>query len=357
MRVALISIVLAANAPAQQEPETDSILLATTIIDRKSGETVRRLPIRGYVRQATQLGPGVYQVSTETVDLRYGTRLRIADKTVVLCDLDNKQIWQREVPNIDASIRRHVTTKMILLPRYGSGWVALDRKTGKTAWQAEGIPTGNSIIHDGLLVTTGVINENETTKHVVDARALRNGARAFRVELASAAQLLAVGPRGVAVAGKDWTRFFDRFGPELFQWKYGVDALNAAPDGWVIRRGNEVQYVDHRGKSRWAIPDATDGFMRTRRIYVTGRGDVFITDHQRMSDTGAKCRLLNAKDGKVRWNAEIHGLGVSHSKYWHDIHATVHGDRVTIRSQASGGSFFEVLDLKTGRRTVRGRPK
>jgi hypothetical protein len=76
-----------------------------------------------------------------------------------------------------------------------------------------------------------------------------------------------------------------------------------------------------------------------------------------ISDSGVDVLRLNLATGKVVWQTRCEPLGVSHSKYHHDARVEVEGgNKLQVTSEASGGTFVEVLDLRTGKQRSRTRP-
>jgi len=62
---------------------------------------------------------------------------------------------------------------------------------------------------------------------------------------------------------------------------------------------------------------------------------------------------FNPKGGNIVWSEKCAPLGVDHFKYHHRATVVIKGERVRVTSRASGGSFVELLDLKTGKRLAR----
>jgi hypothetical protein len=65
---------------------------------------------------------------------------------------------------------------------------------------------------------------------------------------------------------------------------------------------------------------------------------------------------VDRSPGRAVWRTDCAGLGVGHSEYQHTAKVEAEGRRVTVRSRGSGGSFTEVLDLRSGRRVRRTVP-
>lgn len=138
----------------------------------------------------------------------------------------------------------------------------------------------------------------------------------------------------------------DAFWPRYRQ--NGIDDVAALPNGWVIMRGDHVTALDRNGKQVWTVNKQKHGFLDRNRLHITSRGDALIVTHQRMSHTGAFCQVLAAKDGELRWTRQVHGLGVSHSKYFHHVYARIRKGPDRPGEPGSSGAFTETVDKADG---------
>ncbi|MCA8950463.1 MAG: hypothetical protein KDE27_13240, partial [Planctomycetes bacterium] len=55
----------------------------------------------------------------------------------------------------------------------------------------------------------------------------------------------------------------------------------------------------------------------------------------------------------VLWSVSEPGLGIAHSKYWHDVEASAIADGVFVKSQGGGGVILVELDGEDGARRSR----
>lgn len=64
-----------------------------------------------------------------------------------------------------------------------------------------------------------------------------------------------------------------------------------------------------------------------------------------ISDSGVE--LERTTNNVVVWRAHVQPLGVSHSKYRHEVQVRIENDKITVRSSGAR-EIFEVHALKTG---------
>jgi len=85
------------------------------------------------------------------------------------------------------------------------------------------------------------------------------------------------------------------------------------------------------------------------RVYAISAQDLLLSLHGPISDSGALIARLDIsqQEAKVVWRAVAKPLGVSHSKYRHDVHIFAHGDRCVLVSDGAE-TFVETRDLATG---------
>jgi hypothetical protein len=86
-------------------------------------------------------------------------------------------------------------------------------------------------------------------------------------------------------------------------------------------------------------------------------GDLVVFLYELIADSGISVMRLNPESGKTLWSARCAPLGVSHSRYIHQVELAVTKDLVKVTSRGSAGTFIEVLDLGSGRQLGRTRPK
>jgi len=193
--------------------------------------------------------------------------------------------------------------------RHQGGITALAAESGVVLWHAKG-PTDRLVLSRDLLLTT--------QDGWVTARAVSTGGEVFKVRL----------PKG-AIAG-------------LF---LGQDR--------VLLTEREVVRLPRGAKARWATPLQNSDWLGDGGLVEVAGGDLVAFSYGPVSDSGVQLVRLDGASGEVVWRAGCAPLGVKHSKYMHDATVTSEGDRLRVTSEASGGTFVEALDLRTGKRLSR----
>lgn len=340
---------LAASALAQAPVR---VLLGQQVVDAASHEVVAVLGLTDHGPCAELIGGCTFAVGDALVDPDAGHVLFVALDRVRLVGLDKQPLWSSARADVHVAARagdgpRWFAKDRIVLAREGGGLVALDRRSGRVAWEGPGLPTASVLVDGDLVVATGDVGGKP---HLVGA-ALANGARAFDVELAGAAQRIVAAPHGIAVVERDGFVVHDRAGPRLFAVTTPVTALTAGPDAWFGATGDAVVAWARNGERRWGADVAHAGYERVVLV-ATPDGGVLRVKWMDIADSGFDLVSL-AVDGGIRWRREEPGLGVPHSKYWHRVQPRLAGDRLLVTSQAAGGSFLAEFDLATGERVER----
>jgi hypothetical protein len=85
------------------------------------------------------------------------------------------------------------------------------------------------------------------------------------------------------------------------------------------------------------------------RSFFISASDVLVSLHGPISDSGVQLVRIDLTRSPPRgvWEVFAEPLGVDHSKYRHDAHVFVHGDRCVVVSDGSA-TFVEIRDLATG---------
>jgi len=344
--LACVASLSPALALAQTGGAPAEIVARNCVLDLTTGKATRITGLTGYVVRANRIGDGVFNVGNLTIDLATKTRIRIDKGNVMLEDFAGKATWSRSLQEV--GLTDHLTTRRLTRDRAvlvsRTKMIALDRKTGKVAWQHKKLPAQTLTIHRDLVVMTTTVGED----FVMRAIALHNGAKAGLTKLQGKAVRVAVGDHGIAVASKNHVEVFDRFGPKLWTLEHGVDELAAHPDGWLMRRKLEVTLLDRSGKETWQSKLREPKFLDSHIMLATSTGDVVITTHHFMSDSGVFCQALDGKRGEELWACQVPGLGVPHSKYFHHAYARDRADVIDIVSQGSAGAFVVTLDAGSG---------
>jgi outer membrane protein assembly factor BamB len=195
--------------------------------------------------------------------------------------------------------------------RHDNGVTALSATTGVVLWHSEG-QTDRLMLSGDLLLATADSGDRWLT-----GRAVTTGAEVRKLRL----------PAG---------------------------AITGLPRGadWVFLGDKGVVRLAPGGKPRWRTPVEGQGWLDDGGLVEVG-GDAVAFLYGGIHDSGVQLIRLNAATGKAVWQVQCDPLGVRHSKYRHSVTVTAEGDRLRVTSEASGGTFVEVLDLRTGRQLKR----
>jgi outer membrane protein assembly factor BamB len=366
-RRAALGLAFLPAAAAQQPPSSDPglLLVRQQLVSMRTLQPTGDLGLFGYVRDAQPLGGDNWSLHDLTIDAAAREVLEVSAQRVRLRTVDKRELWtvDRAAAHVTAAAaeagvadvpRRVFGPGRVVLPRDGAGLVALDRATGRVAWEQPTAPAWLLVPDPELLLAVGGVDG----KPVLGAFAWANGAQAFRVELPAPTARVVAGPRAVAIVFADHVAVHDRGGPLLRDVKVAVQDLVLAPNGWFVRTADTVQAWSTEGEPRWTAPVRAESF-ETLLLAATTAGDLIVAKYHRMADSGIAVQCFAAADGDVLWRHDDGGLEVDHSKYWHRVHAQGRGDAVFLVSQAAGGNFVVELDAATGarrRREVLGRP-
>jgi outer membrane protein assembly factor BamB len=144
-------------------------------------------------------------------------------------------------------------------------------------------------------------------------------------------------------------------GAEVRKLRLPAGAITGLPSGedWVFVGDQGVVRLAPGDKPRWRTPLEGQGRLDEGGLVEVGGGDVGAFLYGRIHDSGVQVVRLNPATGKTVWRARCAPLGVGHSQYWHHVTVTAEGDRLRVISEAAGGTFVELLDLRTGRQVKR----
>jgi outer membrane protein assembly factor BamB len=236
------------------------------------------------------------------------------------------------------------------------GISAIDSLTGEVRWRQPG-PHGELCLCGKLLVAI----QHEDGCWLL-ARSCVTGAEAFRIQLPSGYQCIAVR---------------ELCGDIVVQESCSWDANGA----WVIDRDGHVSYrfdlyiLDAHGIGNDRVFLTSRGIMRVgattwsiqvghNATYSPGvggalrylpDGDIIAFWYCGASDTGVEVVRFNPETGSTLWQTRCAGLGVTHSAYRHWAEVETRETTARITSRGDGGTFFEILDLQTGRQLTRER--
>jgi hypothetical protein len=245
------------------------------------------------------------------------------------------------------------------------GVTALDAKSGKVVWRSKG-PADHLFLSGELLLEVDCENLDDAPPRdrLLLARSTGNGKEAFRTRLPrkdfepnpirELAGLFVIQDFG-GLRNQVNTLLIDRKGKVCHRLR---DLLaDARPEGndLVLLTNREVVRVSSDGVKRWAVAFRKAEWQVGGQLVKLPGGDLLAFLFGPISDSGVQLVRLQPGSGMVVWRGECARLGVTHSAYAHHVDLQVEGDRVKVTSRASGGSFVEILDVKSGKHLKRTR--
>jgi outer membrane protein assembly factor BamB len=246
------------------------------------------------------------------------------------------------------------------------GVTALDANTGKVLWHTTG-PSDRLLLSRDLLLATDCTSASYVPEsgRLLTARTLTTGAEAFRVnlpvedfdplpieEMAGLFLVQTVESPG----GKGNALFIDRQGKVRHRLRRQVVAGLRRGADIVLLTSTDVVGLTPNGTVRWAVPFRSHEWIAGGGLVELPDGDVVAFRYGCISDSGVDVVRIEPSGGKAVWQAYCDRLGVGHSKYFHEANVVVKGGKVQVTSRASGGTFIEELDLRSGKRLSRARP-
>lgn len=355
-RAALCCGILSVVAAAQGRPAGHlRVMAGQQLVDCDSRTVVGGLGLSGYWPRAAQLGPGVYTIGSAAVDADAGQVLFVKGDRVELANVAGRVtgVWQSTAamahvaPSADDG-QRWLGKDRAVLVKKGGGLVALDRANGDVVWERDAVPSSFVLVDGDLVIAAGPVDGKP---HLV-AMALQNGARAFDVPLRASPTGLAAAPHGIAVLTEDGFVVHDRAGPEIFTAKERPQAIVGGPDAWFTATYDRTTARNRVGEVKWTAAPAVGDFESVALAALPDGGVVHVK-FMRHADSGFEAECFAAASGHSEWRHVEPGLGVDHSKYWHEVQARAVPDRLLLTSQAAGGAFVVELDPATGDRRER----
>jgi outer membrane protein assembly factor BamB len=232
---------------------------------------------------------------------------------------------------------------------------ALSADRGQLLWRVAS-SADRLFAHDDLVLSTdGSVRRAPDHRWLV-ARRGSDGSEAWRLELPLDCDPDAMSEEGAfaRIQATNFTRTFSWvFDPETGAVVHELAeyVIAAAPldDGAIYITDRRVARLRRGGAVVWERPPFDHTFVAGGGFVATGReGELVLYAFGIISDSGVQLVRLRTDTGAIAWAAEAKGLGVPHSKYFHQAYVRVIGDNVVVVSQGASGDFIEVLDLGTG---------
>jgi outer membrane protein assembly factor BamB len=282
---------------------------------------------------------------------------------VVCQDAAGKVGWATRLDGYLGQVRppHLVWDKERVYVSHGDGVAALDAKSGKVVWHTRG-PLDRLFLSGDLLLAT----DCQIARTLTD-----EGRRVVALATASGKVIFTAGlppdldPEPISEVaglflvqeldgqdGHGYALLLDRQGRVCHRLDRQVVAgLRRGPD-LILLTSRDVVRLSPEGRTRWVASLDREWTPGGGLVELPG-GDVvaFLFDY--IKDSGVQLARLDPVSGKVVWEAFCDQLGVTHSEYDHEAIVTVEGGRLRVTSWASGGTFTELRDLRSGRRLRR----
>lgn len=152
---------------------------------------------------------------------------------------------------------------------------------------------------------------------------------------------------GIALSLPEGLVVVDRSGPELFRVPGPVVDATSGREFWFVLTADALAAFDRRGERVWR-QELSASTVDRRCLGVLPDGAPVLCSFSPMADSGCVVARRDPHDGGEVWERTIAGLGIGHSKYWHEAIAQPIGGELVVTSHAAGGSFVTVLDPQTG---------
>jgi outer membrane protein assembly factor BamB len=247
---------------------------------------------------------------------------------------------------------------------HNSGITALDARTGAKHWQFDG-PNDRLLLSGDLLLAADCTSGSHvgTQGRSLTARSTSSGKELFRVQLPvkdfDPNPIEEVGGLFLVQTGEDVfgagnALLIDRQGKVRHELKRQVIAGTRRGDDLVLLTSTDIVCLSSADKVRWTTKVRDHQWIAGGGLVPLGKEEALAFRYGCISDSGVDVLRLNLVTGKTVWQTHCAELGVGHSKYRHEATVVVEGgDKVQVTSEASGGTFIEVLELRTGKQRSR----
>ncbi|MFY9342679.1 MAG: hypothetical protein WAT39_09330 [Planctomycetota bacterium] len=344
---------LAGQAAAPAPSNGDVALLANHLVAGPDWREVGTMPGSGWEMRPQRRADGTVAVGNSVADPLARVVLEPYAGQLRLSHLDRGLLWQRPLDELclhhdPAQVANALLGQQCVIVVGPGGFVALDRSSGATRWE-KAVGTGDQRLIDGdLLITLGRVDKDVELR----AWALGNGAQAFAVRTRPGSTRMVAAPHGIAVSDGATCTVWDRSGPRLFELALATSDVAAHPGGWYLLTADTLLAVDRTGTPLWqravALPHFERGTLATDRA-----GRCVLTAFMPRSDSGARVTVHDPVDGGVVFGCELAGLGIAHSKYWHDVRTFAGNRGLVVTSHDAGGQWLAELGGDDGRQLAR----
>jgi hypothetical protein len=138
-----------------------------------------------------------------------------------------------------------------------------------------------------------------------------------------------------------------RWGHQVVHW---IEQNNT----YLLLTNSNVVGLSSDGQTRWVTGLGIDQWYAGGKLQPLPDGDLLAVHYCCASDSGVHLIRLDPRTGEKVWQTSCSRLGMSHSEYDHRAKAEiVSGKYIKVMSKGDGGSFVEILELKSGRSLAR----
>ena len=319
--VGKISDITARDSAASDRADTNQFLIGDLVIDRTTGATmghvarvvlvdagnVKRIRANGGVRWSTPLAgsrPYVAIVAGKISVVSDGDQLRAFD------DASGKPLWTAPVrTDVLATDGTYVFSTCCSDP--DRALIALRTSDGKEAWRA---PLAA-----------------KSYPHTIDVETRHLIVRDFSRKMALV---------------------FDHSGKKLYQIDEWVQVSHLLGSDLLVYTGKRLALYEDDGHLKWSRAPLANTFAAGLDLIEVGT-DLVLANYGHFNNSGVDLVRLDRATGALRWESKLAPLGVDHAKSFHIANLQPRGSKLYVVSQCAYGSFYERIDLSTGKRELR----
>lgn len=339
---------------------TYPMMIRQKFVDPYSGKVVGEVkgPSAHQFATPDEKQPGLFWVGEFLVDATTQTivgkkeppELSSDSSSITRTDPGGKILWTAKPKGYVGSVRPPylVTNKKQVFVSVDQGVFALDYTTGKELWSAKDFGDRLMATPDLLLSTECSVKAPPEKRWLV-ARQANTGKEVFRIGLPTEIdpeELSTVGDLFL-LRGDHFTVIFDQTGAIQLTLQEYTSLVLPQPNGLLLVGEKRIAlYKD--GTIQWEQRPFQDQFVTEVQSLTLPDGELLLFSHCQIADSGVELKRLNPIDGKLRWETNLNGVGVGHSKYFHTVYTERRGDEVIVVSQGSYASLIEVVSLRDG---------
>lgn len=147
-------------------------------------------------------------------------------------------------------------------------------------------------------------------------------------------------------------------------WTYALDAATGEVR-WSVARTTTAAWADRGGARAWMVapPElrvvdtatgegrAIDEVQRDGAAFLLDGNRMLVADWDPIS-CGVGLRAYDDSTCALAWKADVVGIEVPHSEYYHRVRLARLRERVLLLGESAGGTYIDLIDPETGRVTL-----